>query len=124
MSKVPNQGCFLCCVRHVMSVRGATVGQNLVVDWPILDVLSDEERQSFLRACRRRRFARNEVIFHEGDPGDTLHLIARGHVAIRVTTPLGDVATLRVLEPGEFFGELAVVSPAARNATALAIDAV
>ena len=107
-----------------MSVRGATVGQTLAVEWPILDVLSDDERQSFLRACRRRRFARNEVIFHEGDPGDTLHLIARGHVAIRSTTPLGDVATLRVLEPGEFFGELAVVSPAARNASAISVDTV
>ena len=64
------------------------------------------------------------MIFHEGDPGDTLHLIARGHVAIRVTTPLGDIATLRVLEPGQFFGELAVVSPAPRNATAIAADAV
>jgi CRP-like cAMP-binding protein len=74
--------------------------------------------------ARRRRFARNEVIFHEGDPGDTLHLVAKGHVAIRVTTPLGDVATVRVLRPSEFFGELAVVSPAPRNATAAAIDVV
>jgi CRP/FNR family transcriptional regulator, cyclic AMP receptor protein len=94
------------------------------VEWPILGVLSEEDRREFLRSCRRRRFAANEVIFHEGDPGDTLHLIDRGHVAVRITTPLGDVATLRVLAAGEFFGELAVVSPAPRNATALAIDRV
>jgi CRP-like cAMP-binding protein len=124
MSKVPNRGRDHRCARHVVSVRGATVGQTLDVEWPILEVLSDEDREVFLRACRRRRFERNEVIFHEGDPGDTLHLIARGHVAIRVTTPLGDVATLRFLEPGQFFGELAVVSPAPRNATAVAADAV
>jgi len=92
--------------------------------WRLLEPLRAGEREAFLALARPRTFARNEVIFHEGDPGDTLHLIARGHVGIRVTTPLGDVATLRVLEPGEFFGELAVVSPAARNATALAIDAV
>jgi CRP/FNR family transcriptional regulator, cyclic AMP receptor protein len=61
------------------------------------------------------------VIFHDGDPGDTLHLIARGHVAIRVTTPLGDVATLRILKHGEFFGELALVAPAPRRGTAIAI---
>jgi CRP/FNR family transcriptional regulator, cyclic AMP receptor protein len=94
------------------------------VEWPILDALAEDDRREFLRSCRRRRFGPNEVIFHDGDPGDTLHLIDRGHVAIRVTTPLGDVATLRVLAPGEFFGELAVVSPAPRNATALAIDRV
>jgi CRP-like cAMP-binding protein len=101
-----------------------TVGQTLDVEWPILEVLSEDERQGFLRACRRRRFAPHEVIFHEGDPGDTLHLISRGHVAVRITTPLGDTATLRVLAAGEFFGELAVVSPAARNATVVAIDTV
>ena len=94
------------------------------MDWPILNVLSDDERRALLSVARRRKFARNEVIFHEGDPGDTLHLLNKGHVAIRVTTPLGDVATVRVLKASEFFGELAVVSPAPRNATASAIDAV
>jgi CRP-like cAMP-binding protein len=94
------------------------------VEWPILSVLSEEDRRSLLSTARRRKFARNEVIFHEGDPGDTLHLLAKGHVAIRVTTPLGDTATVRVLKPGDFFGELAVVSPAPRNATAVAIDVV
>jgi CRP/FNR family cyclic AMP-dependent transcriptional regulator len=93
------------------------------VEWVLLEVLSDEERRALLGVARRRRFARNEVIFHEGDPGDTLHLLAKGHVGIRVTTPLGDVATVRVLKAGEFFGELAVVSPAPRNATAIAFDA-
>lgn len=94
------------------------------MDWPILGVLPNEEQRALLSLARRRRFARHEVIFHEGDPGDTLHLLAKGHVAVRVTTPLGDVATVRVLKAGDFFGELAVVSPGPRNATALAIDAV
>jgi CRP-like cAMP-binding protein len=94
------------------------------MDWQILEVLSAGERQELLALTRRRRFARNEVIFHEGDPGDTLHLVAKGHVAVRVTTPLGDVATVRVLKAGEFFGELAIISPGPRNATAVALDPV
>ena len=88
----------------------------------MLAVLADADRRDLLRLARRRRFARGEVIFHEGDPGDTLHLVAQGHVAVRATTPLGDVAMLRVLRPGEFFGELAVVSPGPRNATVVALD--
>jgi CRP/FNR family cyclic AMP-dependent transcriptional regulator len=94
------------------------------MEWQILEVLSPDERQALLALTRRRRFARNEVIFHEGDPGDTLHLVAKGHVAVRVTTPLGDVATVRVLKAGEFFGELAIISPGPRNATAVALDPV
>ena len=50
-----------------------------------------------------------------GDPGDTLHLIAKGHVAVRIATPLGDTALLRVLGEGQYFGELAVVAPAPRR---------
>jgi CRP/FNR family transcriptional regulator, cyclic AMP receptor protein len=62
------------------------------------------------------------VIFHEGDPGDSVHIVTKGHVGLRVTTPLGDVATLRVVGPDGFFGELALLDPAPRSATAFAID--
>jgi len=94
------------------------------MEWPLLDVLSEADRRELLTRARRRRFARQEVLFHEGDPGDSLHLVSRGHVALRIHTPLGDVATMRIVRPGEFFGELAVVAPSPRNATAAAIDAV
>lgn len=75
-------------------------------------------------SARRRRFRRREVIFHEGDPGEALHLVDSGHVALRVTTPAGDVAMVRIVGPGEFFGELALLSDGPRSATALAIEAV
>ena len=96
----------------------------MVVDWPLLDTLSEPDRRELLRRAQRRRFARQEVLFHEGDPGDSLHLVSSGHVALRIHTPLGDVATVRIVRPGEFFGELAVVSLGPRNATAAALDPV
>lgn len=89
----------------------------------MLSVLADEDRRDLLQLARRRRFARGEVIFHEGDPGDTLHLIDKGHVAVRVTTPMGDVATLIVLGPGEVVGELALLDPnARRTATVITLE--
>jgi CRP/FNR family cyclic AMP-dependent transcriptional regulator len=94
------------------------------MDWPLLDTLSEPDRRELLTRARRRRFAHQEVLFHEGDPGDSLHLVSRGHVALRIHTPLGDIATVRIVRPGEFFGELAVVSPGPRNATAAALDPV
>lgn len=89
----------------------------------LLALLDDDEQRAVLAAARRRRFKRNEVVFHDGDPGDTLHLIAKGHFAIRITTPLGDVATLRVLGPGEHFGELAVLSPGPRRGSVVSLEA-
>jgi CRP/FNR family transcriptional regulator, cyclic AMP receptor protein len=93
------------------------------VQWKLLGSLSPDEQRAVVSQTRRRRFARGEVIFHEGDPGDTLHLLFKGHVAIRRSTPLGDVATLLILGPGDFFGELVLVSPeSGRNATVVALD--
>jgi len=94
------------------------------VDWPILNVLSPDDRRAILSRARRRRFARNEVIFHEGDPGHDLHLVAKGHVGIQRSTPLGDVVMLQILGSGSVFGELAVISPGPRSATAVAVDQV
>lgn len=93
------------------------------MDCVLLRSLPDDERRALLANARRRRFARREVVFHEGDPGDSIHIVTKGHVGIRATTPLGDVAVLRVLGVDDFFGELALIDPAPRSATAFAIDA-
>lgn len=93
------------------------------VEWPLLSNLDEDVRRRVLSVARRRTFKRNEVIFHEGDPGDTLHLVLKGHVAIRVSTPMGERATLTVLGPGEAFGELALLGEESdRSATAAAVE--
>lgn len=91
--------------------------------WPFLEGVPEEDRRRLLAATTRRRFARREVLFHEGDPGDTVHLVDRGRVAVRVTTPRGDVATLRVRGAGEVIGELALLHDASRRtATVVALE--
>ena len=96
----------------------------LTVEWSLLGGLSDEDKRRVVSVARRRRFGRSEVIFHEGDPGDSMHLLAKGRVGIRVTTPMGQAATLLVLGAGAHFGEMAIISPAPRNATAVALEPV
>jgi CRP-like cAMP-binding protein len=94
------------------------------VEYALLAPLAESDRRRVLAIARRRRFARDDVVFWAGDPGDSLHLLASGHVAAQVTTPRGDIATVRVLGPGEHFGELAIVSPGERSATIRALDEV
>jgi CRP-like cAMP-binding protein len=95
------------------------------MEWPLLQPLGEEERAAVLRATRRRSFDRGDVVFHEGDPGDSVHLVIRGHLAVRVSTPDGERATLNVLGPGSHVGELALAKrtgPHIRSATVVALE--
>lgn len=91
------------------------------------DLLRLEEpvRREVLAAADWRRFDRGVVLFHEGEAGGSLHVLMRGRVAIRVTTPDGDAATLNVIGPGAAFGELSLLGLATmRTATVQAIEPV
>jgi CRP/FNR family cyclic AMP-dependent transcriptional regulator len=93
------------------------------MSWTLLRHLPDHDRRRIMQATTRRRFARGEVVFHEGDVGDALHLISRGRVAVRASTPMGEIATFAVLGPGDFFGEQALVSDGqSRTATVIALE--
>jgi CRP-like cAMP-binding protein len=75
-------------------------------------------------AMVRRRYRRNEVIFHQGDPGDALHVVASGAVKIVLPSPEGAEAIIATLRPGDFFGELALLDGAPHSATAIAVEPV
>lgn len=93
--------------------------------WTVLQGLGEGPKEAILRSATRRRFHRGETLFHEGDPGDTFHLLAKGKVAIRVSTPMGDLATLTVMGVGDSFGEQALLSDGGRRtATVVALEAV
>lgn len=82
-----------------------------------------EDMRRVLAVARRRTFGRNEVVFHRGDPADSLHIVTEGRFAVRVATRFGDAATLAVRGPGEVFGELALLSAeATRSATVSALE--
>jgi CRP/FNR family cyclic AMP-dependent transcriptional regulator len=94
------------------------------MDWLLLSGVPEEEVQLVLSIARRRKFGRGEVVFHQDDPADTLHLISKGRFVVRVTTPLGDTAIFSVLGPGDMFGELALLGDeqARRSATVAALE--
>jgi CRP/FNR family transcriptional regulator, cyclic AMP receptor protein len=93
------------------------------VEWRLLEGVPPEEVRELLQIARRRRFVRNEVVFHRDDPANSLHLIQKGRFAIRVMTPVGDTATIAVRGPGESFGEMALaVTGGKRSATVAALE--
>jgi CRP-like cAMP-binding protein len=62
-----------------------------------------------------------KTIFREGEPGDTMYIIQKGRV--KITKRIGDVdKILMILQKGDFFGEMAIITQGARSATATAVD--
>ena len=90
-----------------------------------LEALEEGTRRRLVEGGQRHRYRRGDVIFHEGDPANCLHVLLAGHVSVGVTTPLGDSAIFTVLGPGALFGELALLTDSpVRSATTRATDAV
>jgi CRP/FNR family cyclic AMP-dependent transcriptional regulator len=87
------------------------------VQWPLLEGLDPGVGRDILHETQRRRFGKRQTLFHEGDPSDGMHLIQSGWVAVRLTTPLGDVATVAVLGPHEPLGEQSLVEDGGRRST-------
>jgi len=89
---------------------------------PLFEQASREIMESLAGRLKRRRFRRGEVIFHQGDPGDSLHIVASGAVKIVLPSAEGEEAIIATLRPGDFFGELALLDGAPRSATATALE--
>ncbi|MEQ8666602.1 MAG: cyclic nucleotide-binding domain-containing protein [Rhodospirillales bacterium] len=67
-----------------------------------------------------KKYAKGELLFAEGDDGDCMHLIMRGSVAIQKDTG-GREVTLSYLPPGNYVGEMALISGEPRGASARAV---
>ena len=68
-----------------------------------------------------RRVRAGEVIFREGDPGDLLYLVGEGSVKISKSGRGGEQETLGFIQPGNFFGEMALLDGQPRSAMATAV---
>ena len=70
------------------------------------------------RDCRR-----GEPIFSQGDEGDALYGVVSGRVRISTMSPEGREVFLNIMEPGDTFGEIAVIDGLPRTASAVTLDA-
>ncbi|MEX1103139.1 MAG: cyclic nucleotide-binding domain-containing protein, partial [Dehalococcoidia bacterium] len=89
----------------------------------LFEGLDPDVVEGVVAGSRTRKFGRGEVVFHEGDPGDSIQVIVRGHFALPVTTTAGDVCLFRVYGPGDTFGRVAVAPiDAVREMTVVSLE--
>ncbi|MFZ2494114.1 MAG: Crp/Fnr family transcriptional regulator [Thermoanaerobaculia bacterium] len=97
---------------------------SLFRNFPLFSDLDDRELAAIAALAKPRRYARDEPIIHEEERGDIFCLIREGHVKVTMTSPEGKEIILKLLGPGEFFGEMALLDDEPRSATVTATDAV
>ena len=89
---------------------------------PIFGALNEDCLQRVASIMVEKSYSRKSIVFHEGDHGDTLYIIKGGRVKIAKVAIDGREKTLTILQPGDFFGEMAIFDNMPRSATAEAID--
>jgi CRP/FNR family transcriptional regulator, cyclic AMP receptor protein len=106
--------------RAAMSVPGdpTRMGRDWVpvlADVPLFRNLSRRHVKRVASLARTRRFAAGTAIVHAGDEASTFFVLIDG--AARVVTPTG---RRRRLQPGDFFGEMALLDDSPRSADVVA----
>ena len=79
-----------------------------------------DERAEVVALARVRTFDAGETVFAIGSPGDQMMALLSGTIRISVPSSGGKELLLAVIQPGEVFGELAVLDGKERSADAVA----
>lgn len=96
--------------------------EALLASVEVFSGLEPRELTEIAQVAVPRTFERGEVIFREGDPGDTCYVIRTGTVSIRRDHPDGRTLALAELRPGSIFGELSMFGAETRSATAEVLE--
>lgn len=75
---------------------------------PIFNHLSRDEMLEILQTSRQMTFSKGDIIYRAGDPLEHLYIVHKGRVKIYQLFESGKEQLLRILETGEFMGELAL----------------
>src|SRR4051794_32951898 len=95
---------------------------DVLHDAPLFRGLPQSDLEHLSSLLRRRRYARGESIFLEGDAGLNLCIIESGHVKLSRTSDAGREISFAYLHDGETFGELALLDGEPRSADAVATE--
>ncbi len=84
----------------------------------LLAVLSPKDRAEVLAYAKRQTYQPGDTVVREGDPGMHLYFVTEGHARVEQAGQ----SWVGRLQPGDFFGELALIEEHGRTATVTAED--
>ncbi len=83
--------------------------------------LSAGDRAGLAELVDRRALEAGETLFSIGDPGESLFVVRSGRVELFLKDTAGQKIVLSVADPGDIFGELALLDGGARSASVVAL---
>jgi CRP/FNR family cyclic AMP-dependent transcriptional regulator len=93
---------------------------ELLAEVPFLQLLDDKDREALAADLDVVRFPAGQVLFHYGDPGDSLYVIRSGEVEVFFKDDTGARIVLETARAGEVFGELSLLDGGPRTASVVA----
>ncbi|MBX4927471.1 cation:proton antiporter domain-containing protein [Rhizobium binae] len=90
--------------------------QQLIETFPLFSQVGEDAQEELLLLFKARSAPPGERVIRRGDRGDSMYFISSGAVEVRVAS-----GAIR-LEPGAFFGEMALLSGGRRTADVIAVD--
>lgn len=87
---------------------------------PLFEGLSDEQIRQVAAGSSMLGFCDGEYLVRQGEQGDSMFIVRRGDLRVEVGMPSGGVAQVAVLGPGDFFGEMSLLTGEPRSASIVA----
>ena len=88
----------------------------------MFELLNEDDRQALAKVVDELTVPEGHTLFQAGDPGDSLFIVREGAIELFIKDTAGQRIVLTVAEPGDMFGELAMLDTGPRTATALALS--
>ncbi|MBI2899909.1 MAG: mechanosensitive ion channel [Planctomycetes bacterium] len=109
-------------LRRVKPEKGPDEMVALLKEVDILKPLDPKELEMLAEDLTSQLFARGEVIFRQGEPGSTFHIVKSGVIAVIIKGVDGVEAEVAQLKAGQYFGEMSLLTGDARSSTCKALE--
>jgi len=96
---------------------------NYLANIKMFELLDEDDRVALAAMVDEKTVPSGQTLFEAGDPGDSLFIVREGQIELFIKDNTGQKIVLHTAEPGDMFGELAMLDSGARSATALALSA-
>ncbi|HKR14964.1 MAG TPA: DUF1003 domain-containing protein [Pyrinomonadaceae bacterium] len=83
--------------------------------------LDEDDRASLAEVVDEIEVSAGKTLFEAGDPGDSLFIVVSGEIELFIKDTAGQKIVLHIAQPGDMFGELAMLDSGPRTATALVL---